>query len=155
MVELMRAHDVSEEDINSEFLERIAAGLVGARFSSLRDIHDLSDKMAGFSSKVDKDFKDLHTEVANVDTKVEDLRKQYENLGTKVEYLGTKVEDLCKQIADLPTKQDFQDAISKCMLNLFQRGLDRLPPADGYVLPSYPQLLYRRSRKYMCMSSRM
>jgi polyhydroxyalkanoate synthesis regulator phasin len=176
MVEFMRAHEIAEEEIHSQFSERIAAELVGARCSSIRDVHDLSDTMAALSSNVEKEFKDLHTAVANLPTKqeVEDLRKQiadlptkqdYENLGTKVEdlrkqvadlptkqdyeNLGTKVEDLRKQVADLPTKQDIQEAVSKCISEIFRRELDRLPPADGYVLPSYPQLLYYRSRKHI------
>jgi predicted nucleic acid-binding Zn-ribbon protein len=139
MVEFMRAYDVSEEDINSEFRERISAGLVGVRFSSLRDIHDLSDKVAEFSSNVDEDFKDLRKQIADLPTKQdhENLGNKVEDLHTEVENLGTKIKDLRKQIADLPTKQDFQDVVSKCMLEIFQQGLDTLRPADGYVLPSY------------------
>ena len=148
----MRAQGVSDQDIYSGYGERIAAELVGARNSSIRDIHDLSDKVDKFSSMVKKDFQDVHTELANLGTKVAELpsKQDYENLvaknenlsgkvaelSGKVERLSGQVAELSGQVADLPT------AVSKCILEIFKRGLDSLPPANGSVLPSYPQLLY-------------
>ncbi len=155
----MRAQGVSDVDIYSGYGERIAAELVGARNSPIRDIHDLSDKVDKFSSMVKKDFQDVHTELANLGTKVAELpsKQDYENLVAKnenlsgqvaelsgqVERLSGQVAELSGQVAELSGQvADLPTAVSKCILEIFKRGLDSLPPANGSVLPSYPQLLY-------------
>ena len=112
---LMTAYDVDEEAIFDHGSERIAADLFGARISSFRDIHDLSDKVSELTSTVGN------------------LYEQVQNLRTEIADLPTK-----KDIQDLRTeiKKDFQDIVSRSLSEIIQRGL--LPAGDRYDLASYP-----------------